>query len=42
MVVYTPISYCAELQLAFKGKITREVADTLQKLPVNNQVNNNL
>ncbi len=29
MIVYTPIFYCAELQLAFKGKITREVADTL-------------
>ncbi len=31
MIVYTPIFYCAELQLAFNDKITREVADTLQK-----------
>ncbi len=30
MIVYTPIFYCAELQLAFNDKITREVADTLQ------------
>ena len=30
MIVYTPIFYCAELQLSFKGKITRKVADTLQ------------
>ncbi len=29
MIVYTPIFYCAELKLAFKGKITRKVADTL-------------
>ena len=31
MIVYTPIFYCAELQLAFKGKLTRKVADTLHK-----------
>ncbi len=30
VTVYTPVLYCAELQLTFKGKITREVADTLQ------------
>ncbi len=29
MIVYSPIFYCAELQLACKGKITPEVADTL-------------
>ncbi len=29
MIVYTPIFHCAELQPASKGKITREVADTL-------------
>ncbi len=32
MIVYTPIFYCAELQLAFKGKLTRKVADTLHFL----------
>ncbi len=30
MIVYTPIFYCAELKLAFKGKLTWKVADTLQ------------
>ncbi len=29
MTVYTPISYCAELKLAFKGKLAWKVADTL-------------
>ncbi len=29
MIVYTPIFYCAELKLAFKGKLTWKVADTL-------------
>ncbi len=33
MIVYTPIFYCAELQLAFNGKITQEVADTLHFRP---------
>ena len=31
MIVYPPIFYCAELKLAFKGKITRKVADTLHE-----------
>ena len=31
MIVYTPISYHAELKLAFKGKLTWKVADTLQR-----------
>ncbi len=30
MIVYTPIFYCAEPKLAFKGKLTWKVADTLQ------------
>ncbi len=30
MTIYTPIFCCAELKLAFRGKITWKVADTLQ------------
>ncbi len=32
MIVYTPIFHCAELKLAFKGKLTWKVADTLQSV----------
>ncbi len=30
MIIYPPISYGAELKLAFKGRLTWKVADTLQ------------
>ncbi len=30
MIVYPPIFYSAELKLAFKGRLTWKVADTLQ------------
>ncbi len=35
MIVYTPIFYCAELKLAFKGKLTWKVADTLHNSILN-------
>ncbi len=34
MILYTPIFKCAELKLAFKGKLTWKVADTLHFVPV--------
>ena len=38
MTVYTPISYCAELNLVVKGKLTWKVADTLQyRLSIRNK-----
>ncbi len=41
MTVYAPISYCAELKPAFKGKLTWKVADTLQYLPLGIYQNSN-
>ncbi len=32
MIVYPPIFYGAELKLAFKGRLTWKVADTLQSV----------